>query len=347
MNWKTLSYLTVVAVVSGVLFSCYKSKNFSPNETAQVDSAIVTQSYDQVRVDAIIDEVFNDVNTALLNQSVVTGAGVPRSLRSGVTVTGGTIDTLTNTGLCNVAVYMDTTDIPNSISLNYIGPSCDNSRNLNGNVTIYFNPGTRWSSQFDTIGVNINKLTIQGVADTNTIRLNGTFYVANISGGSLSTLNAGSTPVVHAIVSPYLGVLYNAADTATWQVSRIRTYTNNGTGIVISTTAGTDTVGGTLNVAEWGGNRYGNSFILVIDSALTATAGCGYQIGSGQIQVSNPAGVTILNFGLNESGSPTGCPVSGSFYYFKFNWSGSGASPYSSIRPYPLLSGVSYPIPEP
>ena len=332
MNWKTLSYLTIVAVVSGVLFSCYKSKNFSPNETAQIDSAIVTQSYDQVRVDAIIDEVFNDVNKALSNQSAVTGAGV-----------------LVDTTLCNIQLLLDTTDNPHNISLNYVGYSCDQTHQLNGNVTIYFKAGTSWSSQFDTIGVNINMLSAQGDAgtgDTNKIRLNGTFYIANTSGGSLSTLNAGSKPVVHAIVSPYLGVLYNSADTATWQVSRVRTYTNNGSGIVISTTAGTDTVGGTLNAIEWGGNRYGNSFILVVDTALTATAGCAYQISAGQTHVINPAGVTTMNFGLNAAGSASGCPVTGSYYYFKFGWTGSGASPYGSIRPYPLLLGPSYPVPE-
>jgi hypothetical protein len=321
MNWKTISYLTVVAVVSGVLFSCYKSKNFSTNETAQIDSAIIVQSYDQVRVAAVIDEVFNDVNKALSSQNAVTGAGISA-----------------DTTLCNVQLLLDTSVSPNYISLTYGGASCDNSHALSGNVTIYFTPGTQWKNQFDTIGVNINKLTVAGLQsdiDTNTIRLNGIFYYANTSGGMLSSLTAGSAPITHVILSPYLGVIFNSADTATWQVARKRSYKDTAGGIVISTT-GIDTVSGILNVSEWGGNRYGNSFITAIDTALVTTAGCGYQVTSGQIQMTNPSGLTTINFGLNASGvAATGCPASGSYYYFHFSWTGSDSNPYSSVRPYP------------
>jgi hypothetical protein len=302
-----------------VLFSCYKSKNFSPNLTAQIDTAIIAQSYDQLRVDAIIDEVFNDVNKALSNQSAVTGAGI-----------------LADTSLCDIQLALDTTDVPNSISLTYTSAACDISFYRGGNVTIYFNPGTSWSNANDTIGVNINKLIVHGTTDTNYVQLNGTFYYANISGGSLSTLTAGSTPVVQEIASPYLGVLFNSADTATWQVARKRSYANNGTGLVITTT-GMDSVGGIANVAEWGGNRYGNSFVTAIsaDTPLVTTAGCGYKVTSGQIQVTNPAGVTIMNYGLNASGTSSGCPAAGGYYYFQFSWSGTGSNPYGSIRPYP------------
>lgn len=336
MNWKVISYLTLIAVVSGVFFSCYKTKNFSTNLTAQIDTAIVIQSYDQARVTSIIDEVFNDVNTALTNQSAVTGAGMSRSIRSGITVTGGIIDTLTNTGLCGVQVLMDTSDVPHYISMNYGGASCDNSRSLSGNVTIYFNPNTLWSTAGDTIGVNFNKLNVQGGSDTNTIRLNGIFYYANVSGGSLSTLTAGSAPIVHEILGSYLGIIFNKADTATWQVARRRTYSNDGSGIMISTT-GMDSVGGVGNVSEWGGNRFGNSFIATIDSPLVSTAACGYQVTSGQVLLSNPTGMTTLSFGLTATGAPaSGCPVPGGYYYFGFSWTGSDSNPYSAVRPYPF-----------
>ena len=324
MIWKFISYLTLVAVVSGVFFSCYKTKNFSTNLTAQIDTAIVVQSMDQARVTAVIDEVFNDVNTVLANQTAVTG------------------DTLTGTGLCGSptpVVVLDTTSSTTQyvITIFYNNYSCDNSRYLAGNVTIYYTPGTSWSTASDNIGVNFNKLTVIGKtpADTNTIRLNGDFYFTNSTGGSLSSLTAGSPPIVHVIASPSFGVLFNSADTATWQVARKRTYTNTGSGITISTT-GMDTVGGISNVAEWGGNRYGNSFITAIDTALVSTAGCGYQVGSGHITLTNPTGVTTMKFGLNASGDSTGCPVTGSYYYFQFGWSGSDSDPYSSVRPYPF-----------
>ncbi|HEV2479189.1 MAG TPA: hypothetical protein VGS79_05985 [Puia sp.] len=319
MNWKVITYLTLIAVVSGVFLSCYKTKNFSTNLTAQIDSAIIVQSYDQARVTAVLDEVFNDVNTALSNQNAVTGAGL-----------------LPDTTLCNATIQLDTSAALNVISINYIGASCDNSRNLNGNVTIYCNRGTSWSTANDTIGVNINKLTVQGVTDTNTIRLSGIFYVVNSSGNNLAALTAASTPVVHEIVASYLGVWFNSADTATWQVARKRSYTNSGSGFVITTT-GIDTVAGIANVSEWGGNRYGNSFVTAIDTPLVATSACGYQVTSGQEQLTNPTGATNLSFGLNASGAAaSGCPAAGSYYYFQFSWTGSDSNPYSSVRPYPF-----------
>src|SRR6202012_2959928 len=122
MNWKAISYLTLIAVASGVFLSCYKTKNFSTNLTAQIDTAIVIQSNDQARVTAIIDEVFNDVNTALINQSAVTGASAQRNVRYGVT-TAGIADTVTIAGICGSPVILvdtsETPNVPSYISITY------------------------------------------------------------------------------------------------------------------------------------------------------------------------------------------------------------------------------------
>ena len=317
MNWKAISYLTLIAVVSGVFFSCYKTKNFSTNLTAQIDSAIIVQSYDQARVTAILDEIFNDVDSAMSNQT-----------------TSGSITPIT---LCGTQIAVDTVGSVHAISITYNGYTCDNLRNRGGNVTIYFDSATSWQNANDTIGVNINNFIVAGTeGDTNRVRLNGTFYIINKTGSSLSTLTAGSSPIVHWLFSPYLGVVFNSADTATWQVARQRSYTNSGGGFVITTT-GVDTVGGVANVSEWGGNRYGNSFIAAIDTPLVITSACDYQVTRGQVQLTNPTGATTLNFGLNASGSAaTGCPAAGGYFYFQFGWTGSDSSPYSSVRPSPF-----------
>lgn len=184
MNWKVLSYLTLIAVVSGVFFSCYKTKNFSTNLTAQIDSAIIVQSYDQARVTSVLDEVFNDVDSAMGNQT-----------------SNGSITPIT---LCGTQITVDTVGNLRYISITYDGYTCDNLRDRGGNVTIYFDSATSWQNANDTIGVNFNYFVVAGQqgADTNRVRLNGTFYYINNSGGSLSTLTAGSTPIVHEIFSP-------------------------------------------------------------------------------------------------------------------------------------------------
>lgn len=316
VNWKVISYLTLIAVVSVAFFSCYKTKNFSTNLTAQIDSAIVIQSYDQARVTSILDEVFSNVDSVMDSQ---TASG-----------------SITPIALCGTQITMDTVGIHRYISINYNGYSCDNSRTRGGNVTIYFDSATSWQNADDAIGVNINELNVAGLqGDTNHIRLNGNFYYVNSSGGALSTLTAGST-IVHQLVSPYLGIVFNSADTATWQVARNRSYTNTGSGLVITTT-GIDTIAGVANVSEWGGNRFGNSFVTAIDTPLVSTAACGYQVISGWVQLTNPTGATTIHFGLNAGGYPaTGCPAAGSYYYFGFSWTGSDSNPYSSVRPYPF-----------
>ena len=324
MNWKAISYLTLIAVISGVFFSCYKTKNFSTNLTAQIDTAIVIQSIDQVRVDAILDEVFNDVNRVLSNQSAITGAGFG-----------------TDTALCDMTLALDTVDATHSISITYSSNACDINYYRGGNVTIYFLPGAQWTTPLASFGVNITNLIVHGVTDTNYLELNGNFQYVNVSGGSVATLTAGSTPVTHQILcTTGLGIIFNQndiLDTATWQVARQRVYTNNGSGISITTT-GIDTVGGITNVAEWGGNRYGNSFIAAIDSPLVMSSGCGYKISSGHLAVTNPAGVTTMTYGLNSGGTATGCPASGSYYYFQTSWAGSDSDPYSAVRPYPYTN---------
>ena len=336
MNWKLCSYLTIVGVVACILFACKKNAAFSSSEQAQLDSAVNVQTNDQVRVVSDIDAIFNDVNSVMINQKSVTGAGVQRGVRQGVTVTGGPIDTIQNTGICAATyVQVDAVDTPHYISITYGGPVCDNSRIFSGHVTIYFNPGTSWSTANDTVGVNLTNLYVKGLqSDTSTILYNGSFYFSNVSGGSLSSLTStASTPVVHSIQGINISLLFNDVTSAVWQIAHQRTYTYNN-GLVISTT-GTDTAGGLQNVSEYGGTRYGNSFITSITSPLITTQACDFQVTGGQTQLTNPSGVTIMLFGLNSSGTATGCPSSGSPYYYHLSWTGTGENPYSAVRPYP------------
>lgn len=334
MNWKLCSYLTIIGVLVCVLFACKKNTAFSSNEQAQFDSASNVQSNDQARITSDIDAIFNDVNSVMINQKAVTGAGVGPVTRQGVTVTGGPIDTV-ETALCNALVQVDAVDTPHYISISYGGNVCDNSRIFVGLVTIYFSPGTSWSTAKDTIGVNLKNLYVKGLqTDTSTILYNGTFYYTNVSGGSLSSLTStASTSIVHAIRGVNITAFFNNLTTATWQIARKRTYTYNN-GLVITTT-GTDTAGGQQNVSEYGGNRYGNSFITSVDTPLVNTAACDFQVTKGQIHLTNPSGVTTMIFGLNASGTATGCPTSGSSYHYQLQSTGEGEANYSAVRAYP------------
>ena len=321
MNWKLCSYLTIIGVVACVLLACKKNSAVSSNEQAQFDSAVNVQANDQVRVASDIDAIFNDVNTVMTKQD---------------SVIAGHTGTLQNTGICAAtSILLDGVDTPNNISLTYGGNVCDDSRVFSGNVTVYFTPGSDWSAVNNVLGVNLTNLHIKGLqSDTSTILYNGNFYFSNVSGGRPSDLtSAASAPVVQSIQGNNISLLFNVVTPAVWQIARQRTYTYNN-GLVISTT-GTDTAGGLQNVTEYGGNRYGNSFITSVDSPLISSQACDFQLTGGQIRLTNPSGVTTVLFGLNSSGTSGGCPSSGSSYYYQLNWTGSDESPYSSVRSYP------------
>lgn len=321
MNWKLCSYLTIIGVVTCALFACKKNTAFSNNEQAQFDSAVNIQANDQARIASDIDALFNDINTVMNKQD---------------TLTAGSIDTLLNTGICAASlIRIDAVDSPNSVSFTYGGAACDHSRSFSGLVTVYIKPGSRWSTAQDVLGVVLTDLYVKGQqADTSTILYNGDLYFTDVSGGSLTSLTStASSPVVHSIQGVNVSVLFNDITPAVWQIARQRTYTYD-SGLVISTT-GTDTASGLQNVSEYGGNRFGNSFITSVTSPLVTRQACDFQVTGGQIQLVNPSGVTAIVYGLNSSGAATGCPSSGSYYYYQLNWTGSGESPYSAVRPYP------------
>ncbi|HWB93302.1 MAG TPA: hypothetical protein VG605_15680 [Puia sp.] len=332
MNWKPGSYLTIVVVLASVLCACKKNSVFAGNEQAQVDSAVNVQGNDQVRITSELDAVFNDINTVMTSESTIIGARSRPVVRHGVTVAGGPVDTV-QTPVCGAMVTVDVADTPNVIAINYAGNSCDNSRYRLGTVNIYFNPGTVWSTANTTVGVNFVNVAFARYKDSAIVYIKGPFYLTNVSGGSLASLSSGAaSSIVHSIIGVNIGITYSDASVATWQVSRLRTYTYNN-GLVVSTT-GMDSAGGVAHVTEFGGTRYGNSFITSTNTPLVMTQACDFQVTGGQALLTNPSGTTSMLFGLDSTGKAAGCPSAGNTYFYQLSWTGTGANPYSAILPY-------------
>ena len=317
MKGMRLHCLFISVISSVLLFSCYK-KSSVLDEATRFSQDVSTQAGDEARISYEIDALFNDANTVLAQQSAFTGKA----------------DTL-KTGICNATVIADVVDTPNNIQLYYKGNTCDNSRYRWGQIGIYYTPGTQWTTANDTVYLVVTNLAVTR-SDGQIIVLNGTYAYNNVSGGNLSTLSSTNPgPIIHTITGTNVGFNYSDSIHSNWQVGRKRTYTYSNSSIVITTT-GVDTAGGLMNVAEWGGSRFGNSVITTISPSapLVISAGCNWEIMSGQVTLTNPIGVTNVTYGIDSTGKATGCPLSPATYYYPAAWSGSGQDPVNLIKPY-------------
>ena len=312
--------LTLVSVYVVLLLSCNKTRYTPAAATALFQSDVQAQAEDQIRIPNEIDALFNDINTVLLYKDGVDSV----------------LDTIALTNfptLCGLyAVTKDNTDTPNLITVRYDGATCDGTRSRLGTIYIYQNPGTSWSTAGDTIGVTFANFKTYWLADNDSVVLNGTFYMVDSSGGTLANYNAASPPIVQDIIGVNASVQFETLVTATWQIWRRRAYSYSG-GLVITTT-GIDTASGLQGVSEVGGNRFGNGFITTITTPLVVSQGCKWRITGGKENVVNPAGTTVLTFGVDSLGNPTGCPVNGANYYYQASWTGTGEAPFTAQFPY-------------
>jgi hypothetical protein len=126
-----------------------------------------------------------------------------------------------------------------------------------------------------------------------------------------------------------MSVTFDDGTQRNWQIAKRRTFTYDN-GIVISVT-GISALGN--GIAEWGINRFDNSFTSAIIEPLVVKQSCDFRLVSGQIKHTGPVVTTTTTFGLDVNGSPvTSCP-SGSFYY-KVVWTGANGNSHTHIGAY-------------
>jgi hypothetical protein len=335
MKTATLSKLFFITAFTGILFSCKKSSVSS--SSTETSTQVATSADDVTRTSTESDAAFDDVNTAMVAQTSVTGASIITPiLRSGIQALGGpgNADTV-ETGICDAVVTLDTVDNPHTITITYNGTNCALNRTRTGSVVISFAAGTIWRNAGSTVTVTFNNLAITRLIDNTTITLNGTHTYTNVSGGSIISLpNEPGDSVVHTITSSNMSITFDNGSKSTWSVARRRVFSSSG-GYLVITQTGTHTSGTTTGISMWGDDRYGNAFTVDILSPYVLSQGCSWQMTSGEVQLTLPNVTSTMTLGLNASGVATGCPVSGSYYYFDLSatFTASGKT-YSVLMPY-------------
>lgn len=304
-------FLSLVTISTGILFllgSCQKessSKDYSSETSTHAD--------DQNRFSGEVDAAANDVVLTL-------------DATAGFSGRGESIQSL----ICDATIDVDTLSNPRTITITYNGTNCLGNRTRTGVIVVSMAQGVRWKNAGAQISVSFQNFRVTRVIDGKSLTLNGTQTYTNVSGGLLINLPALGT-ITHTISSSNMSLSFEDGSQRQWQVARQRVFTYNN-GVVITVT-GTHTQNGVSGIAEWGTNRFGNSFTSAITQPLVFRQDCLFRLGSGKVEHATSYFYATASFGLDASGNPTGCPGTGP-YYMKVVWTGPAGNTRSALIPY-------------
>lgn len=312
MKQNLIKHFTLILLVS-VLFAACK-KNSDSKEMVSTDVQIGTHSDDESMVSDEIDAVATDANTLMESDSSFSGAN-------------SVVDEI----ICDASVAVNMESDPVTITVTFNGANCGIKRVRTGVVIFSMAKGTAWKNEGAAIHVLYQDLKITRKSDGKSITLNGSETYTNVSGGLVfQAASLGS--IIHRISSNDLSVKFDDGTLRTWNVARQKAFTYND-GLVITIT-GTHTEGNENNIAEWGTNRFGNSFVTIISEPMVIKQNCDFRITSGKLTNSTELYTATATFGLDIAGNATTCPGSG-HYYYKLGWThNNNGNNFTTILPY-------------
>lgn len=306
---------TAILALSISLTSCKKD-----SATTDINSNLATHGDDQSRVSNETDAIANDADAATENYAAFSGRPGP-------------VDNAIFSLPCDADVVLDSTATDRRITITYNGTNCQGTRVRTGVVVLTMPLGTHWRDQGAVLTESIQNLHITRLSDNKSITINGTRTITNTSGGRLIDLpiaGAGATRV-HDVASSGINVTFDDGTTRAWQVSKRRTFTyDNG---IVCTITGTHSDGTYDNIAEWGTNRFGNSFSTSISTPVVIRQDCAFRIVSGELTTHGLVATIVTTFGLDANGNSTSCPGTG-YYYLKIVFTGTNGVVRTVIRPY-------------
>jgi hypothetical protein len=312
MKQKLANYLTALLCFSLLFASCKKDDKKTPDAPTEVQ--ISTHSDDESLVSEEIDATSSDANSILESNASLSGdASVADEI------------------ICDATVTYNVESDPMTITINFNGNNCGVKRTRTGVMVLSMAKGTHWKDAGASITVNFQDLKITRKSDKKSITLNGTHVYTNVSGGLLyQTASLGS--IVHTVASSDLSIKFDDGTARNWNVARKKEFTYEN-GLVITVT-GTHTEGDDTQVAEWGSNRFGNTFITSITAPVVVKQDCDFRVTAGAIQHKTDVFTATATFGLDATGNSTTCPGAGNYYY-KLGWkNNNNANTFTIILPY-------------
>jgi hypothetical protein len=314
MMKKNLVHCLSFLLIFSLIFSSCKKETAKENNNSNTELEIATHSDDESMVSEELDAILSDANAVV---------------ETDVTISGDA--SVLDQVICDATVAINKESDPMTITVSFNGENCGIKRNRTGVVVFSIAKGTEWKNEGAAITVSFQDFKVTRKADGKSITLNGSHIYTNVSGG-LVYQTASQQPIIHTVSGTGLSIKFDDGTARTWNVSRKKTFTYDN-GLVI-TVSGTHTEGEETKIAEWGTNRFGNSFTTSITAPVVVKQDCDFRVTGGGIKHKTEMFTATAEFGLNATGTATTCPGEG-HYYYKLGWTKAGsADNFAVVLPY-------------
>lgn len=316
---KFLLNTSIICVGILLTFSSCKKKDETPkqDESGQASS-------DSRQAISENDASINDVNQTLSDYPLMHGR-VSSTYKATTTICGLDVDT--------VGSYLGT------IKLNYNGTVCNN-RKREGSIKltiINYASGQRWKNAGCVLKVDYLAYKITRASDGQSVELNGTQMLTNISGGTWVDLLFSLQPnLVSSVTGTNLNVKFNGTATAIYNINRKFTYTW-ATSVLTCTGEGIGSSGGINNLENFGTTRDGDVFTSQVAAPIIWNTTCGWGAplaGHLIIKVASKSFDLDCVFGVNSTGTPIVVGSNQCAYGWKLTWTVGSSSQNKVIAYY-------------
>lgn len=308
MKTKNLVLLisTCVVALSLTFTSCKKNRLFK-KEDGQA-------SADNRTAQGENDAAVSDINDVVSNQPLLHGR------TNGTTQSNGVLG-----NICGLTV--DTTGAHlGTITLNFDGTTCNN-RTRTGSIRLTIidhASGKRWKTPGCVMKVDYFLYKVTRASDGKSVRIEGTQYITNISGGTwFDLLFLGQSNLVHSVTGENLSVSFDDASTANYNINRKFTYTKSAGFVITCVGEGVGSSNGLSNLENYGTTREGDVFTSQVKTPVVWNTTCGaWAPIQGEVDIKVDSKFFTLNclFGVDASGNAISVGSNQCPYGLKVEW---------------------------
>jgi len=296
--------------------ACKKDKESGPSQE-EINVQAAAQADDESQVSVELDATLADANFFLENYNQFAGNF-----------------SVVDQPICDADIQVDYESDPKTLTINYNGENCSLAKTRTGKVTVSMPHDKYWIDAGTAVTVTYENFKVTRTADQKSITINGSKTYTNITGGLSNYLWSQQQEFVkHSVTSDGISVKVNDGPEREWKIARGYefTYDSDADDLKLAIT-GLHTEGSVTNIAEWGINRFGNTFTTTIDEPVVISAQCNHRVVNGEVTHKTAAYAATVTFGLNINGQPVNtCPEGN--YYYHVEWVGDNKT-FSLTLPY-------------
>lgn len=247
-------FFVVLLPIFLVLTACKKKRAFKEEDGQSAVDARMLQGHN--------DDLISDVNTVIIDQSLLRGRGAG--------ISGALADKLCGLDMDTSSVYQGI------VKLNYDNQICDGYRK-SGQVIITFTeyPLKKWKHQGTVVKLDFIGYTVFDMASQKSVRMDGTQYLTNLSGKTWYDLYYSYEPsVVQALTGENVKVTFNGSKVAIYNFNRKMTFTYSNN-LITCKVEGLGSFDGKNELENWGQNVDGDYFTSQILSPIVWRSDCG------------------------------------------------------------------------